>query len=304
MESLLRRATALDAKYLLKLMLGDMRIGVKQSLIEKAIAVAAGADVVAVRHAVMLEADLGRAAQMAFAGTLSEARMRLFHPLGFMLASPVETPEEAVERFSETRAKGRGSKAKKNGSRVQGLGDRADDVVAVDAAEEGSAEDIEMEAESLALGPQPLALTPAIHAFLEDKYDGMRAQVHCGDADAPGRVAIYSRNREDITESFPELEEAFARVTGPQPSAPGLSSGLILDGEILGWDLEAQKALPFSVLSQRIGRKRVGMTRGRRFRWCSWRSICSMPMASCCCRCRCARGARGWSVWLRSWAAW
>ncbi len=51
-----------------------------------------------------------------------------------------------------------------------------------------------------------------IEAFLEDKYDGMRAQVHCGDREQVGRVAIYSRNREDVTESFPELAEAFAGV--------------------------------------------------------------------------------------------
>jgi DNA ligase-1 len=201
-EGLLRRASALEAKYLLKLMLGDMRIGVKQSLIEEAIAVASGAEVAAVRHAVMLEADLGRAVERAFAGTLAEARMTLFHPLGFMLASPVETPEEAVERFTAK----------------------------VVAGEETSAE---------------------IHAFLEDKYDGMRAQVHCGDPAQPGRVAIYSRNREEITESFPEIVEAFAGVTEP----------LMLDGELLGWAFSAGetegKALPFSVLGQRIGRKRV-----------------------------------------------
>ncbi len=100
-EGMLRRATPLEAKYLLKLMLGDMRIGVKQSLVEEAIAVAAGVAVEAVRRAVMLEADLAGAVRRAFAGTLGEARMRLFHPLGFMLASPVETPEEAVERFTE-----------------------------------------------------------------------------------------------------------------------------------------------------------------------------------------------------------
>ncbi len=99
-EGLLRRATPLEAKYLLKLMIGDMRIGVKQSLVEEAIAVAASVPVEEVRNAVMLEADLSAAVQRAFAGTLQEARMRLFHPLGFMLASPVETPEEAVERFS------------------------------------------------------------------------------------------------------------------------------------------------------------------------------------------------------------
>jgi DNA ligase-1 len=93
-------------------------------------------------------------------------------------------------------------------------------------------------------------------AFLEDKYDGMRAQVHCGDALQPGRVAIYSRNREDITHSFPELEEAFSDVDEP----------LILDGEILGWDygvgighgaVGGGQALPFAVMGQRIGRKIV-----------------------------------------------
>jgi DNA ligase 1 len=88
-QGMLRRASPLEAKYLLKLMLGDMRIGVKQSLVEETIAVAAAAPVEAVRRAVMLEADLGGAVRRAFAGTLTEARMRLFHPLGFMLASPV-----------------------------------------------------------------------------------------------------------------------------------------------------------------------------------------------------------------------
>jgi DNA ligase-1 len=116
-----------------------------------------------------------------------------------------------------------------------------------------------------------------IHAFLEDKYDGMRAQLHCGDPDQPGRVAIYSRNRDDVTASFPELAEAFAHVD------PSTGGPFILDGEILGWDFgladnarvphssqshrdewetttpgsPAPRALPFAVLGPRIGRKRV-----------------------------------------------
>ena len=224
-DGLLRRATPLEAKYLLKLMLGDMRIGVKQSLVEEAIAFAASmpdhtvAPAAAatsqtltasmVRHAVMLEADLAGAVRRAFNGTLADARMTLFHPLGFMLASPVDSPEDAVLRFS--------------------------------ANEEQTTEN-----------EQP------IEAFLEDKYDGMRAQLHCGDPTQPRRVAIYSRNREDITESFPELAEAFSQVD------PTLTGPLILDGEILGWDFgagdeaaETAHALPFAVLGQRIGRKRV-----------------------------------------------
>ncbi len=275
-ETLLRRATALEAKYLLKLMLGDMRIGVKQSLVEEGIAVAAEAAVEAVRHAVMLEADLQRAVVRAFAGTLGEARMTLFHPLGFMLASPVETPEEAVERFTEKPKKvaapkpvkpkpAKKGKSKNSAEATEVSEDFADidiEVIAVAAGEAGLAEDVateaqavgEQAAEAQAVGEQggvaDAVGSAPIHALLEDKFDGIRAQLHCGDPGQPGRVAIYSRSREDITESFPEIAEAFSGVT----AAP---SGVILDGEILGWDVAGDKALPFAVLGQRIGRKRV-----------------------------------------------
>lgn len=249
-ENLLRAATALEAKYLLKLMLGDMRIGVKQSLVEEGIAVAAGAPVEAVRHAVMLEADLQRAVGRAFAGTLGEARMTLFHPLGFMLASPVETPEEAVERFTAKPKKVPAAKpAKRKGRKKATDEDEPEEIAEVlptDSAEAGFAEDVELVA-AMAGGDEPPG---TIHAFLEDKFDGIRAQVHCGDPAQPGRVAIYSRSREDVTESFPEIREAFASVVSPP-------SGLIFDGEVLGWNVAEDKALPFAVLGQRIGRKRV-----------------------------------------------
>ena len=98
---------------------------------------------------------------------------------------------------------------------------------------------------------EDVASIPEVEAFLEDKYDGMRAQVHCGEG---GRVAIYSRNKEEIAESFPELVEAFSSVGSG--SAEGLG-GLIFDGEILGWDFAVGQALPFAVMGQRIGRKRV-----------------------------------------------
>jgi DNA ligase-1 len=265
-EGLLRRASPLEVKYLLKLMLGDMRIGVKQSLVEEGIAVASGVELSAVRNAVMLEADLAGAVRRAFAGTLGEARMRLFHPLGFMLASPVETPEEAVERFSgkvvvEPTSEGKG-KREIRGSLHSETDDEAvrlsgrDDVSSLD--DEGANAKATAMAKTKA-GPSTRAARVAqddtsggdesrnIEAFLEDKYDGMRAQVHCGDAAQAGRVAIYSRNKEDVTESFPELAEAFASVSEP----------VIFDGEILGWDLVEARALPFAVLGQRIGRKKV-----------------------------------------------
>ena len=236
---ILHRATALEAKYLLKLMLGDMRIGVKQSLIEEAISEASGTDTAQVRHTVMLEADLARAVTMAFTHTLADARMRLFHPLGFMLASPVDTPEEAIKRFTAKPVKPPKPAKKTRRKKDDSTSDSS--LLSSRSEAEGSAVEVD---------PPPQdtpgeALSPT--AQVEDKYDGMRAQLHCGDPDQPRRVALYSRNREDITQSFPEIAEAFANVTQP----------LILDGEILGWDLATNKALPFAILGQRIGRKKV-----------------------------------------------
>ena len=87
----------------------------------------------------------------------------------------------------------------------------------------------------------------AKEAQIEDKYDGIRAQLHCGDPEQPGRVALFSRSREDMTAAFPELAEAFAAVDVP----------LILDGEVLAWDVANSRAMPFSTLQTRIGRKKV-----------------------------------------------
>ncbi len=264
LDGVLGRMAAVEVKYLLKLMLGDMRIGVKGSLVEEAIAEASGAAVGAVRHAVMLEADLAGAVRRAFEGTLAETRMRLFHPLGFMLASPVETPEEAVERFTAKPKKVTKPKVRKVRSRKAGSGEAVEPAVTQEADPEAFREvpvldtiplpgeseaDAELSDAAVARSAAEVQESLEVQAFLEDKYDGMRAQVHCADGTQPGRVAIYSRNREDVTESFPELAEALARV--------GDRGGLILDGEILGWDFAEGRALPFAVMAQRIGRKRV-----------------------------------------------
>jgi DNA ligase-1 len=211
MQSLLEKATPLEAKYVIKIILGDMRTGIKVSVVEEAIAAAYGAAVGDVRRARMLNGNLPEVLELAAGNSLKEARMKLFHPLGFMLASPVETVEEALERFSS------------------------------EVAEETKSPSAE------ARPDEPLIK----EAQLEDKYDGVRAQIHCGSPDYPGRVALFSRSREDMTASFPEIVEAFAGVAEP----------LVLDGEILAWRHDAMsgegRALPFSSLQARLGRKRV-----------------------------------------------
>jgi DNA ligase-1 len=74
--------------------------------------------------------------------------------------------------------------------------------------------------------------------WVEDKYDGVRCQLHKADA----TVRLYSRDRRELTVQFPEVVAAFA-------GAPGR---YVLDGEVLA--MEEGRALPFQRLQQRLGR--------------------------------------------------
>ncbi|HUJ95018.1 MAG TPA: hypothetical protein VLW84_07130, partial [Terriglobales bacterium] len=219
-RKLLTEISPLEAKYIVKIMTGDLRIGLKESLVEEAIAKAFAAKLPQVQRANMLLGDIGETLRLAAENRLAQATMRLFHPIGFMLASPAESAEDALSYFQ--------------------------------------------------------------NAWVEDKYDGIRAHAHCsGDT-----VRFFSRTRDEITESFPELPDAFA----------GLPQDAILDGEILAWSYSASaadpdtnldadedarvpaggverrapalsgvvgslpvegRALPFSALQQRLGRKKV-----------------------------------------------
>jgi DNA ligase 1 len=182
LTQLLARATPLEAKYIVKIISGDLRIGLKESLVEEAIARAFESPLDQVKRANMLLGDLGETLHLAATGKLDEARLRIFHPLDFMLASPVGSSEEALTYFE--------------------------------------------------------------NASVEDKYDGIRAQAHV----SQGVVRLFSRTRDEITESFPELP----------PALGGLPKDAILDGEIVAWTGSTSgRALPFSTLQQRLGRKKV-----------------------------------------------
>lgn len=85
--NILERATPLEAKYLVKLLLGDLRIGLKEGLVEDAIARAFDQALARVAQANMLMGDIGETAVRARLGELETVAMRLFHPLKFMLAT-------------------------------------------------------------------------------------------------------------------------------------------------------------------------------------------------------------------------
>ena len=98
---LLSRVTPAEARYITKLITGEMRIGLREGLVEEAIIKAFASDAQPVKRAVMLVGDLGEVAVMAAEHRLDDARPRWFVPLRFMLATPVADSAEAVARLGE-----------------------------------------------------------------------------------------------------------------------------------------------------------------------------------------------------------
>jgi DNA ligase-1 len=177
-RTLLARADPLTAKYVVKVLTGELRIGLREGLVEASVAQAFDRPLEDVKWAGMLTGDIGRTALLARDDRLGEARLALFHPLKFMLASPAEDADEIIRR----------------------------------------------------LGPT---------VWVEDKYDGIRAQLHRLD----GTARLFSRDLHDISGQFPEIVSA----------GEGLSWNGILDGEVLAF--RDGQVLPFLSLQTRLGRK-------------------------------------------------
>ncbi|OJJ76128.1 hypothetical protein ASPBRDRAFT_38529 [Aspergillus brasiliensis CBS 101740] len=76
----------------------------------------------------------------------------------------------------------------------------------------------------------------------EYKYDGQRAQVHC---DVQGKVSIFSRHLENMTEKYPDLVSLVPEIRGE-----GVSS-FILEGEVVAVDQETGELQAFQILTNR-----------------------------------------------------
>ena len=90
----LKSATALEAKYFAKMLSGDLRIGLKESAVEDALARLFQTELARVQRANMLSGDLGQVAVLARHARLDEAVFELFHPLKFMLATPAKDNDD------------------------------------------------------------------------------------------------------------------------------------------------------------------------------------------------------------------
>src|SRR6184192_387953 len=192
LRSRLVRLSAREAQYVVKILTGDLRIGLREGLVEEAIARAFDAPLDDVKEANMLLGDIGYTAVLTKNNDLHRAELSIFRPIKCMLATPEPTAEAVWERF----VKGNNSAEGTAGATV----------------------------------------------YVEDKFDGIRAQLHR----TTKRVEIFSRDLRRITDQFPELTE----------QARNFTQELIVDGEIIAFG--EGRRLTFFDLQKRLGRKSDG----------------------------------------------
>ncbi|HEU4871713.1 MAG TPA: ATP-dependent DNA ligase [Pyrinomonadaceae bacterium] len=101
LTAVLHKASPLEAKYLVKLLSGDLRIGLREGLVEDAIARVFGQPLADVAYANMLLGDIGETATRARVGDLRDVSMRLFHPIKFMLATPAADLTDVARTMPE-----------------------------------------------------------------------------------------------------------------------------------------------------------------------------------------------------------
>ena len=165
-------------KFFVKVISRDLRIGLQSRQVEEAIAIAAGVPHEEIRRASNKSGDLPNIALAARRGELHLVEARLFHPMDFMMAKPLDNVADL---------------------------------------------------------PDPE------NWWIEDKFDGIRSQVHLSDRE----VRIFTRGMEDATAGFPELVQELSELPG----------SAVMDGEILAW--REGRALAFTVLQQRIARRKL-----------------------------------------------
>jgi DNA ligase-1 len=178
MTRLLDRSTPEEARYAARIAAQELRIGLREGLLEEAIAAGFSQPVDAVRRALMLVGEPGEVAVLARDGRLESAALHLGRPIRFMLATPVADAAEVVRRVGD-------------------------------------------------------------EAWIEDKYDGIRAQLHLDGRSAP---RLFSRDLKEITVAFPEVVEAAAK----------LEHRVLIDGELVPY--RAGSSLDFASLQTRLGR--------------------------------------------------
>jgi DNA ligase-1 len=193
LQDRLSTLSAREGEYVVKILTGDLRIGLREGLVEESIAKAFDVPLEEVKRGNMLLGDIGQTALFASRKELHKAELSMFRPIKCMLATPEPSADAVWSRF------------------IAAAGD--------DRSQPES----------------PVAAT----VYVEDKFDGIRAQLHR----SKERVEIFSRDLRRITGQFPELAE----------QAVKFDQELIADGEIIAF--AEGRRLTFFDLQKRLGRK-------------------------------------------------
>ena len=184
LSGLLSKVSPLEAKYIVRIVCGQLRLGVATQLLLESLSLAKTGtreNKETLERAYNRTSDIDFIARTLFKSGLNgikEIKVEVFHPIRVMLAQRVSSSEELLERF---------------GGKVS----------------------------------------------LEYKYDGLRVQIH----KKRDKVKLYSRRPEDITNQFPDVID-FIKKAARQDD-------FIIEGEIVAYDLEKDKILPFQQVSQR-----------------------------------------------------
>lgn len=161
-----------EGSLLVRLLTGDLRIGLKEGLAEEAVASACDAPAEAVREAHMLVGHLGQVAVLARHRRLDEVGARPGQPISSMLASPEADADAIWQRLVPA---------------PPATPVLPSDPPAAPRSAGGQT------------GGQAGADGPAV--WLEAKLDGIRAQLHR----TGGQVHLFSRDQRSIAAEFPEL---------------------------------------------------------------------------------------------------
>jgi len=188
LASLLNDSNPLEAKYIARMAVGKLRLGVADMTVLDALAVAYGGDKAArgpLERAYNLSSDLGSVAEVAAQNGLEGIRkfkIKVGRPIRPMLCERLPDAGAILEKMG-----GKGA--------------------------------------------------------AEYKYDGLRLQAHVG----AGKVHLFSRRLENITEQFPDIAEHLRKSVEAKDA--------IVEGECVAVDQNTGDMLPFQVISQRRGRK-------------------------------------------------
>jgi DNA ligase-1 len=198
----LARSSPLEAKYLIKILTGDLRIGLKEGLVEEAIAKAFDSPLDQIKQVNLLVGNIGETAILASHQQLPAVTLLPFRAVKYMLASPEENAADIWKRVRDWHLP-------------------------------------PPTAESL---PLDVSLPP-ITVWVEDKYDGIRAQIH----KVGKTAAIYSRDLKEITRSFEEIADLSKQIP----------HDFICDGEIVA--MRGDQVLPYAELQKRLGRREADL---------------------------------------------